>query len=94
MILGRRQIDAGGGFVVRARRAYGYRAGQQGATVLEFRKRHQIQQGDRRNKFGQVARNCAGDYTTRRVARVRGVSGLAPRVSNVYGQARASVSAL
>lgn len=37
IIVGRRKIDAGGGFVVRAGRAYGYRAGQQGATVLEFR---------------------------------------------------------
>jgi mannose-6-phosphate isomerase-like protein (cupin superfamily) len=37
IILGRRQIGAGGGFVVLAGRAYGYRAGQQGATVLEFR---------------------------------------------------------
>lgn len=35
--LGKRRIDAGGGFLVRADRAYGYRAGAEGATVLEFR---------------------------------------------------------
>ncbi|MCV7154216.1 cupin domain-containing protein [Mycolicibacterium pyrenivorans] len=35
--LGRRRIDAGGGFLVRADRSYGYRAGAEGATVLEFR---------------------------------------------------------
>jgi mannose-6-phosphate isomerase-like protein (cupin superfamily) len=37
ILLGRRHIAAGGGFVVLAGRAYGYRAGQEGATVLEFR---------------------------------------------------------
>lgn len=37
ILLGRRRIDAGGGFLVRANRAYGYRAGPEGATVLEFR---------------------------------------------------------
>lgn len=37
IVLGRQRIDAGGGFLVRANRPYGYRAGPQGATVLEFR---------------------------------------------------------
>ena len=38
IVLGRRRIDPGGGFLVLAERPYGYRAGPEGATVLEFRK--------------------------------------------------------
>ncbi len=38
IVLGRRRIDSGGGFLVLAERPYGYRAGPEGATVLEFRK--------------------------------------------------------
>jgi hypothetical protein len=38
ILLGRRRIDAGGGFMVSALRPYGYRAGPEGAAVLEFRK--------------------------------------------------------
>jgi hypothetical protein len=38
ILLGRRRIDAGGGFLASAHRPYGYRAGAEGATVLEFRK--------------------------------------------------------
>lgn len=38
ILLGRRRIDAGGGFFVSALRPYGYRAGAEGAAVLEFRK--------------------------------------------------------
>lgn len=38
IVLGRRRIDAGGGFLVLEERPYGYRAGPEGATVLEFRK--------------------------------------------------------
>jgi hypothetical protein len=38
VMLGRRRLDPGGGFLVLANRAYGYRAGPDGATVLEFRK--------------------------------------------------------
>jgi mannose-6-phosphate isomerase-like protein (cupin superfamily) len=37
ILLGRRIIDRGGGFLVRAGTSYGYQAGPQGATVLEFR---------------------------------------------------------
>lgn len=37
ILLGRRRIDPGGGFLVLAERPYGYRAGPEGATVLEFR---------------------------------------------------------
>lgn len=37
IMLGRRRIDPGGGFLVMANRPYGYRAGSAGATVLEFR---------------------------------------------------------
>ena len=37
IVLGRRRIDPGGGFQVLANRPYGYRAGPEGATVLEFR---------------------------------------------------------
>lgn len=38
IVLGRRRINAGGGFLVSALRPYGYRAGAEGACVLEFRK--------------------------------------------------------
>lgn len=38
IFLGRTRIDTGGGFLVLADRPYGYRAGSEGATVLEFRK--------------------------------------------------------
>ncbi len=37
IVLGRQRLDPGGGFLVRAHRPYGYRAGAEGATVLEFR---------------------------------------------------------
>jgi hypothetical protein len=37
IMLGRRRIDAGGGFRVLAKQPYAYRAGSDGATVLEFR---------------------------------------------------------
>lgn len=37
ILLGRRRIDRGGGFFVRAGSPYGYQAGTEGATVLEFR---------------------------------------------------------
>jgi hypothetical protein len=37
ILLGRRRLDAGAGFFIPAERPYGYRAGSDGAAVLEFR---------------------------------------------------------
>jgi quercetin dioxygenase-like cupin family protein len=37
VLLGRRRLDAGAGFFIPAGRPYGYRAGSDGAAVLEFR---------------------------------------------------------
>jgi hypothetical protein len=37
IMFGRKRINAGGGFMVSAERPYTYRAGPEGATVLEFR---------------------------------------------------------